>query len=97
MPPFEDLTGKKFDMFNVLKRVEDYDGKSDLRTQWLVECEECGNREKVVGRSLKRRSKKYCCKCQHNKSRFNHDGRVAYWGSNAYLFKEEKKDETSRI
>lgn len=89
MAKLEDLTGKIFGKLTILKRVEDYDGKTDLRAQYLVRCE-CGKKEKIIARYLKRGDRKSCYTCKPKKAGKKHDGRKAYWGSNADLFKAKE-------
>ena len=55
-----DLTGQYFGRLKVIERVEDYIEKNgNKRSQWLCECK-CGNRVKVIGKSLKNGNTKSC-------------------------------------
>ena len=55
-----DLTGLYFGRLKVIERVEDYIEKNgNKRSQWLCECK-CGNRVKVIGKSLKNGNTKSC-------------------------------------
>lgn len=66
MAKFEDLTGLKIGYIVVKKRVENFEGKSDSRSQYLVSCMKCNGDHKVVGRDLKRyrtRFKQGCYLC----------------------------------
>ena len=67
MSKLENLINKKFGCLSVIERVENYDGKADIRPQYLVICD-CGNTFKIVARNLKRLSLKFCHKRrrQHN-------------------------------
>ena len=61
-----DLTNTIVGKVKVIKRGPDFDGLSDLRAQWFVECLICKNRELVVARDLKRyklRFKEGCRGC----------------------------------
>ena len=59
MAKFEDLTGRKVGKVVVIKRVENFEGMSDSRSQYLVRCSNCGGEHKVVGRDLKRYSMRF--------------------------------------
>ena len=63
----EDLTGKKFGRWNVIKQVDDYVSKSGHRyAQWLCECSCEKHTTKIVrGDSLKN-GKSISCGCIHN-------------------------------
>jgi len=63
MAAFQDLTGKHFFHFLVIKRVENFEGEADSRAQYLCECK-CGVKEKVVARHLKNGAKKACKECR---------------------------------
>ena len=55
-----DLTGQYFGRLKVIERVEDYIEKAgNKRSQWLCECK-CGNKVKVIGKSLKNGNTKSC-------------------------------------
>ena len=55
-----DLTGQYFGRLKVIERVENYIEKNgNKRSQWLCECK-CGNRVKVIGKSLKNGNTKSC-------------------------------------
>lgn len=58
----ESLEGDVFGKLTVLKRIENFDGKSDSRKQYACRCE-CGQVEKVIARYLKRGDKKACRTC----------------------------------
>ena len=78
-----DLTGRFFGDLHVIKRIENYYGKSDDRTQWLCECA-CGKKIKVVGRYLKRKTRRGCYECHPNNE--NIEGKSKqYWGPNSGL------------
>lgn len=56
----EDLTGKKFGLLKVIKRVDDYITPSDYHiVQWLCECD-CGNKVTVCSNNLKSGNTKSC-------------------------------------
>lgn len=55
-----DLTGQYFGRLKVIERVENYIEKNgNKRSQWLCECK-CGNRVKVIEKSLKNGNTKSC-------------------------------------
>lgn len=47
------VIGLKIYNFTIIKRVEDFDGKSESRPQWLVRCD-CGRESKKVNRYILR-------------------------------------------
>lgn len=60
MPPYKDLTGKRFDRLTVLKRVEDYiSPKGQRKVQYLCECD-CGNQVIVTSSQLTSGKTKSC-------------------------------------
>ena len=60
MPKFEDLTGQKFGMLTVIKRVDDYLYPNGKRSgQYLCKCD-CGNETIVVLNNLKSGRTKSC-------------------------------------
>lgn len=65
----EDLTGKRFGRWTVIKRVEDYVRASDGRTfrQWLCRCD-CGNEKVLKERVLKEGSSQSCGCLQKEKA-----------------------------
>jgi len=68
----EDMTGKLVGKIKVIKRARDYDGLSDLRVQWVIECLKCDERQIVVARDLKRykmRFEKGCYACSNTNKR----------------------------
>lgn len=81
MARLDDLTGKEIGAVKVIKRVEDFDGESDSRSQYLVHCSKCEKESKVVGRNLKRYKTRYNNGCNHcyikkNKSGFRYGRNV---------------------
>lgn len=84
---FEDLTGKVFGKLTVIKRVGNFDGTTDMRSQYLVKCS-CGNEQEVVARYLKNGGRKSCYACSDKKEYGSYDGKSKYWGANAKLFTE---------
>lgn len=53
---------QRFQKLVTIKRVEDFDGMSDTRAQWLCKCD-CGNEVVRVNRSLTRNKSNSCGRC----------------------------------
>tara|TARA_R110000868_G_scaffold87034_1_gene243631 strand:- start:1379 stop:1642 length:264 start_codon:yes stop_codon:yes gene_type:complete len=81
----EDLNGNYFGNLYVVRRVENYDGSTDERTQFLCKCL-CGEFLKVVARNLKR-GKKSCKKCLVKKKG---GGNFSIYKNEALLIKGEE-------
>lgn len=57
-----DLTGKHFGVIEVLRRVENFEGESDSRSQYSCKCNNCGKVFSTVARNLTRRPNREGCK-----------------------------------
>ncbi len=90
MAGYENIVGRTFGRLTVLQRVQNNNAGCDSRSQHLCLCT-CGMRENVVTRYLKRGSQKTCSNCTPKRGGVNHDGKVAYWGSNAKVFEQNNQ------
>jgi len=66
MGKLNDFTGKSINGLTVIERVENFEGETDSRVQYLVICD-CGNKFKTVARYLTRNKEKGCRKCNFKK------------------------------
>lgn len=66
MSKLKNYVGEIIHNVKIVMRVENYEGDSDSRSQWLIECLICNKEQKIVGRELTRyrsRFKKGCYEC----------------------------------